>query len=1237
MALPTSCGEGDPGWFDPGQVGYGREEARASFFAFESKALVESGAGPTSSNRFLDLNGSWKFTWSEHPGNLPSGFEQRTFDDTTWREMPVPGNWELNGAGFPIYTNVKYIFDTNPPLVKYSGRDKNYNPEGAYRCSFEPPAAWVEQNFDVFLHLGAVCCSCRVWLNGKELGFSTDSKLPVEFKLNKHLISGRNVLALQVLCWSAGAYLEDQDMWWFAGIQRDVYAYARPQQHLRDITVRAAADGTLEIDAEVTTGGVLSVGASLQCTLHFRDTVSGELGDSLCTLSLPLVARSDEVAVAAGSVRVDNVKPWSAEVPNLYTLVSTLSNKDAPEVECLQLRVGFRSVQVRQGRFLVNGKEVTLRGVNRHEHDCNDGHVVNRETMLQDIRLMKEFNFNAVRCSHYPNDPLWYDLCDEHGLYVIDEANIESHGVGYGPATLGNNRAWGAAHMARVTRMCERDKNHPSIVVWSLGNEAGNGINHHQTYMWLKHRDSTRPVQYENARIEEEWQIGTIETIDFNTDIFCPMYPSPSKLQMYATERGASTNTLPLIMCEYAHAMGNSMGGFREYWDQIKRHGVLQGGFIWDWVDQGLLMERGGRKFWAYGGDYGGVGTPTDWNFCANGLVQPDRAPSPGIHEVKKCQQPVDFEAVDLEAGLIRVRNGYDFLTLEHLDIFWSLSADGCGLHSGMLANVKTLPGTSDVLTVPLPPRPWLSEASEFHLLVVARWRESPSRPPLIAVGHDVSWEQWALESGSKQPERALARGDATTAPPPQVTYEPNAISVLAGDVAASFNTSTGMLSSLIVGGTEFLAKPLQPNFWRAPTDNDYGALLQKKGACWRAAGSEAKLASEPLVSVQEGGAAVVVKVALLVGLAPAELSVVYEVSAQGVRVGASWDPKDTGTYRGVVPNGGAMFLRAKQGDRHIDVEGTTCRARWKDHGEWQTLTLSSGKEVNVPLRDGDSVAVTAVTDKNEAEIVMKGLVPESSVAGSPVTATGSVHETLWTLKRLSGDGELCAGDEVVFVTPDGRRLAVPDPESVVALSGEDDSAVFVVEVGEPCPPPPRVGFVGTLADGFEDVEWFGRGPHESYVDRHASARVGRFHGLIKDQAFRYVRPQETGGKYDTRWMALKRSNNAGGLVISAADPSPRLQMSCHRFDPCDLDGPDVKERQRVRHGGELVVRRETTFHVDAAHMGLGGITSWGTTPLPQHMIQKGDTFNWAFWLRPLSRDVVEAGGATLGGDACHT
>ncbi|MCK5651212.1 MAG: beta-galactosidase, partial [Gemmatimonadetes bacterium] len=550
-----------PEWEDPAVFAINKEAAHATLFPFESRGLAVQGR-PHVSAYHQSLNGQWKFNWVRKPADRPVDFYRTDFDDSDWDEIPVPSNWELQGYGVPIYLNHPYEFEKNPPFIHH-----DYNPVGSYRTRFQLPANWDGR--EIFLHFGAVKSAVYVWVNGRELGYSQGSKLPAEFDVTDYVHPGENLLTVEVYRWSDGSYLECQDFWRISGIERDVYLWAAPKVHIRDFEVRAGLDdayqhGELEVSVRLR-NYALDLAGKHQIGVELLD----QAGDPVLS-GLVLTAnqiRGDNEVLLAMRAPVESPLKWTAETPSLYTLLLTLSDDSGETLEVISTRVGFRTVEIKDGFLQVNGVPVTIKGVNRHEHDPNTGHVLSRELMRQDVALMKAANINAVRTSHYPEDPYFYELADEYGLYVVDEANIESHGMGYDPdITLGNNPEWMNAHLDRTIRMMERDKNHPSVIIWSLGNEAGNGINFHATYEWLKERDPTRPVQYERA------------LQDWNTDIYVPMYSRFQHLIEYAE----SFPERPLILCEYAHAMGNSVGNFADYWAIIDRYPSLQGGFIWD-------------------------------------------------------------------------------------------------------------------------------------------------------------------------------------------------------------------------------------------------------------------------------------------------------------------------------------------------------------------------------------------------------------------------------------------------------------------------------------------------------------------------------------------------------------------------------------------------------------------------------------------------------------------------------
>ena len=801
---PSQTGPED--WENPAALHAGTEPPRADFVPFPDAAAALR-LGPKESPRYVSLNGAWKFRWTPRPADRPLDFWKPSVDVSGWKDTPVPSNWMFQGYDIPIYVNMTYEFARNPkpPFVPH-----DHNPVGSYRRTFTVPAGWA--GMDVYLRFGAVKSFFYVWVNGERVGFSKDSKTPAEFDITKFLKPGENVLAAEVYRWSDGSYLECQDFWRLAGIERDVCLYAAPKLRIRDFEVGAGLDdtyrhGRLDLAVELRAGGAGAAGSP---------SVSMTLFDAAGKKVLAATRRAEAFENGRAVVRFDgtlrDVRKWSAETPHLYQLAVELRDASGKAVEAVASKVGFRRSEIKNGQLLVNGVPLLLKGVNRHEHDPQTGHVISEASMRRDIELMKQANINAVRTCHYPDDPRWYELCDAYGLYVVDEANIESHGLGYGAESLAKDPAWGPAHLDRVVRMVERDKNRASVIIWSLGNEAGDGVNFEQAYAWLKKRDPSRPVQYERAELRA------------HTDIYCPMYESIEALVKYASEKQAR----PLIQCEYAHSMGNSTGNLQDYWDAIESHDQLQGGFIWDWVDQGYAAESDkGEPYWTFGGDYGPPDVPSDQNFCCNGVVGPDRTPHPAYFEVKKVYQYVKFAGDGLAAGKIEIKNRYDFIGLDRFDLVWELTADGQLMTSGRIERPAVAPGAAKVFRVPLPkfqPQP----GAEYFLNLSLRTREAGPGAPK---GHVVATEQFRLPHG----------GESTAGPeaaPTALTLEdaPRFIRVAGRDFAVRFDRSTGALDSFVHGGRELIASGIEPNYWRAPTDNDFGNGMPRRLAVWRRA-----------------------------------------------------------------------------------------------------------------------------------------------------------------------------------------------------------------------------------------------------------------------------------------------------------------------------------------------------------------------------------------------------------------
>ena len=799
----------DPPWEDPQVFGIGREPPRASFTPFPTPEAAIAGR-PEDSPRRLSLNGVWKFHWVPRPAGRPQGFADAAFDVSGWDEIPVPSNWELHGYGYPVYRDESYSFPPNPPFVP-----RDDNPVGSYRRDFDLPEAWSGR--EVFLRFDGVYSAFFVWVNGAFVGYGEGSRTPSEFRITDRVRPGSNNVAVSVFRWSDGSYLESQDFWRISGIDREVSLLARPPTFLRDFTVGADLDddgeGVFELTAAVANRGLGDAGGH-RLEVALLDADESPLWRETRAVSVT-VPPGGEAEARAGTAGLP-VRPWTAETPNLYHLVLTLRGPDGGVREAVSTRIGFRRVEVRDGRLLLNGRPIVLRGVNRHEHDPEHGHVVSEESMRRDIRLMKELNINAVRTAHYPNLPRFYELTDEYGLYVVDEANIESHGMGFLPeVTLAGRPEWRAVHLDRVERMVVRDRNHPSVIVWSLGNEAGDGENFDAASEWVRETDPGRPILYEPA--------GDRDIVD----IVAPMYARPYQVARHA----ASDSEKPFLLVEYAHAMGNSVGNLADYWKILESDRRFVGGFIWDFVDQALrARDEAGRPYWAYGGDFGPPAFPTDGNFLANGLVSADRKPHPHAFEVKKVHQPVRARAPELTAGRIAVENRRAFTDLSDLAGAWEITTDGAPTASGPLPRLSTPPGASETVALDLPEIP-TEPGAEVLLTIRFRTREDA---PLIPAGHEVAWDQFRLES--PDPRAAPPGGAPLEVRETAETFE------VTGSVGGSafrlrFDRELGVLRSFEAGGRKLISSGPTPNFWRAPTDNDYGNGFPVRSGVWRLAG----------------------------------------------------------------------------------------------------------------------------------------------------------------------------------------------------------------------------------------------------------------------------------------------------------------------------------------------------------------------------------------------------------------
>lgn len=816
-AQPMYASSDLPYWKDIQTVSVNREAPRSAFMTYANREQAASMKYEQSPYYQL-LNGTWKFYYVDSYKQLPENITSTTSLDG-WKDIKVPGNWEVQGFGTAIYTNHGYEFqprNPQPPALP------EQNPVGVYRREITVPADWNGR--DIYLHIAGAKSGCYVYVNGKEVGYNEDSKNPAEYLINDYLQPGKNVLTLKIFRWSTGSYLECQDFWRMSGIERDVFLYSQPKASVNDFRITSTLDdtyknGIFRLAIDLKNHQTSTANLAVSYTLVDKDgkTVS----ESEQNVSVP----SDKLSTVNFQQQLPDVQTWTSEAPNLYKLFMTVK-ENGKVTEVIPYHVGFRRIEIKEidqkagnGKnyvvLLVNGQPIKLRGVNIHEHNPETGHYVPEELMRKDFELMKRHNINTVRLCHYPQDRRFYELCDEYGLYVYDEANIESHGMYYDlrkGGTLGNNPEWLKPHIYRTINMFERNKNYPSVTFWSLGNEAGNGYNFYQTYLWVKKADKdimNRPVNYERA----QWE--------WNSDMYVPQYPSAGWLEKI----GKQGSDRPVAPSEYAHAMGNSTGSLWDQWKAIYKYPNLQGGYIWDWVDQGILThDENGRPFWAYGGDFG-TNMPSDGNFCCNGIVSPDRTLHPAMNEVKYAHQYVGFEPVDLAKGIFKVQNRYYFTNLKKYQISYQVKANDKVVRNGKVS-LDIAPQASQELTVDvsgLEPK----TATEYFVNFSVTTTEPE---PLVPVGYELAHEQFRL------PIEPVARTFATNGPALKCSTEGNLLKVSSSRLNFTFDKESGIVTSYKVKGTEYFDKGfgIQPNFWRAPNDNDYGSQEPKRLQIWK-------------------------------------------------------------------------------------------------------------------------------------------------------------------------------------------------------------------------------------------------------------------------------------------------------------------------------------------------------------------------------------------------------------------
>jgi len=793
-------------WQDPEVNAVNRQPMHASFFAYESDTAAKN--GKELSRRFLPLDGEWRFDWTRDADRRPKDFFRTDFDDGSWATMPVPGLWELHGYGDPIYVNEGYPwreqFTSDPPNVPVAG-----NHVGSYRRTIEIPASW--EGRQVIAHFGSATSNLYLWVNGHFVGYSEDSKLECEFDVTRYVRPGANLFALQIFRWSDGTYLEDQDFFRFSGLARENYLYARDRRHIDDIRLDATlSDGRTHgiLDAELTLSPAAKGGA-------VEIVLSDRTGKELARERAKIAAQSLRLTLDAGAVN-----PWSAELPELYDVRITLEDPSGRMLETVPLHAGFRDVKIEGGQLLVNGRPILIKGVNRHEMDPDGGYIVSEARMIEDIRILKANNFNAVRTCHYPDDPRWYDLCDRYGIYLVAEADIESHGMGYGEKTLAKDPRYAKAHLERNERNVRRNINHPSVIVWSLGNEAGDGPNFDACYDWIKNYDPSRPVHYERAIYSEGAR---------NTEICCPMYWSHERCEKYLN----GEPKMPLIQCEYAHAMGNSGGGFGDYWKLIRKYPGYQGGYIWDFADQSQRKTgKGGVGIWGYGGDWNPYDA-SDCNFCDNGLVAPDRTPNPHLFEARYWQQPL-WCSLDDDGRTLRVFNEYFFRTANNCYLRWTILRDGDPWRSGIVSGWAIRPQQTRTFVLPYDPA---RLPADGELLLNVEFRLCDAEP-LLAPDHRIAYQQFPLREAAPAAFPAAGRRETSgreTDPLRICDRDRNYLIVENADVRIDFRRADGFIVRYEIGGAPLLdaGARLEPNFWRAPTDNDYGAGLQRKNRVW--------------------------------------------------------------------------------------------------------------------------------------------------------------------------------------------------------------------------------------------------------------------------------------------------------------------------------------------------------------------------------------------------------------------
>ena len=909
-------------------IGENKLPARASFTSYtsEENAIAETPIYHKS------LNGIWKFNWVRNPKDRPLSFMNPKMDVSKWDDIKVPSNWEVEGYGVPIYVNHQYEFADYKAMVAddmelvdtYYPKDPgnvpdSYNPVGSYRKEFTIDKDWEDK--EIFLHIGAMKAGGFVWLNGTYIGYSQGSKLPAEFNITKAAKLGKNILAIQIFRWTDGSYLECQDFWRISGIERSVYIYGQPKLRIKDFEVISILDGAYKNG---------EFGLTVNLKNHFTHNKKAILSYEILDDSNVVVAsgtnhvkvEKENTVSSDFKALLDEVKQWSAEHPNLYTLQLKVLTAKGKLLELSRTKIGFRSVEIKNGLLLVNGQRITLKGVNAQETDPETGHIMSEELILKDIRLWKENNINAVRLSHYPRGRRFYELCDLYGLYVVDEANIESHGMYYGKYSLAKQPNWEKAHVERMTRMVLRDRNHPSVIIWSMGNEGGNGVNFFKGYMAIKANDNTkRPVQYERPYKEYD---GSLYDMDTNTDIIVPQYPSPRNFE----EIGKSKTDRPFIPSEYAHGMGNSTGNFQDYWTIIEQYDNLQGGFIWDWVDQSIWKTNtNGERFYAYGGDYG-KDMPSDNSFLNNGIVFPDRTPQPALFEVKKAHEYINFKSKGINKHnelRVLVENLYDFTNLDQFHFKVKIKADGAVLKAFDLEDISVETHTGKLVRIPLN-KISFEDNTEYFVEISATTKKEWG---ILPKGFEVAHEQIELSNKFiKTPAEIDFHSNLS------VEKTGKDISISNNKLKIVFNREKGRLTSYLYRGKELLfnAKGPKPNFWRAVTDNDFGNAMHTKNIGWKDASINAKVVEVSTKTLEDGSVLMIIIYEL--PTVDTKLTSTYHVSENGILKISN--VLDSTTYNGDIPRIGMRLQLPKK----YDVLTYFGRGPWENYQDRNTAAF---------------------------------------------------------------------------------------------------------------------------------------------------------------------------------------------------------------------------------------------------------------------------------------------------------